>query len=250
MWTKHWTPSPGCNRSFLRDLISRRASDRVPGDAGIGAARSQLARALSEGKPVALFLDYDGTLREIESDPKLAEPTPVLHALFQRLKNRPTLSITIISGRTQEDLERWLGAYPFGLIAEHGASVRRQGERAWEQLDRNVSYEWKPELLTILRLYEETTPGSFVEEKRSSIVWHYRKADQQFGAWKAHQLAEELAALTANEQIKVRHGKKIVEVSAAQVNKGSPSPGCWKEAKDMRSSCVLVTTRPMRACSG
>ncbi|MGA8655635.1 MAG: trehalose-phosphatase [Chthoniobacterales bacterium] len=95
------------------------------------------------------------------------------------------------------------------------------GQKAWEQLDRNVNYDWKPELLTILRLYEEATPGSLVEEKRSSIVWHYRRADQRFGMWKAHQLAEELAALTANEQIKVRHGKKIVEVSAAQVNKGA-----------------------------
>ena len=90
----------------------------------------------------------------------------------------------------------------------------------------------KLELLTILRLYEEATPGSFVEEKRSSIVWHYREADQQFGAWKAHQLAEELAALTANEQIKVRHGKKIVEVSAVQVNKGAAVAWILKESKE------------------
>src|SRR5262249_13712399 len=118
------------------------------------------------------------------------------------------------------------------LIAEHGASVRRPGQRAWEKLDRNVDYGWKPELLSILRLYEEATPGSFVEEKRSSIVWHYRKADQQFGDWKAHQLAEELAALTANEQIKVRHGKKTVEVSAAQVNKGAAVAWILKESKE------------------
>ena len=31
----------------------------------------------------------------------------------------------------------------------------------------------------------------------------------------------QLAAFTANQQIQVHHGKKIVEVSAAQVNKGA-----------------------------
>jgi hypothetical protein len=80
---------------------------------------------------------------------------------------------------------------------------------------------WKKELLNILRLYEEATPGSFVEEKRSSLAWHYRKADQEFGAWKARKLTRQLVALTANKPIQVFHGKKIVEVCAAQVNKGA-----------------------------
>jgi trehalose 6-phosphate synthase/phosphatase len=195
--------------------------------------RNQINRAISEGKPAALFLDYDGTLREIEANPKLADPTPPLHALLDRLRSQSNFSVTIISGRTQEDLESWLGAYPFGLIAEHGASVRRPGRKVWEQLDPNVNYDWKPELLAILRLYEKTTPGSFVEEKRSSLVWHYRKADEQFGVWKAHQLAEELAALTANEQIKVRHGKKIVEVSAAQLNKGAAVARMLEDSKGL-----------------
>jgi trehalose 6-phosphate synthase/phosphatase len=212
---RHWA------RSFVHDLTSRRASDTVPADAEIGGASSQIAGALSETGRVALFLDYDGTLREIETDPKRAEPTPEVHALLRRLSKQPNLSITIISGRTQNDLETWFGDYPFGLIAEHGASARRPNRKNWEQLDRNVNYDWKPQLLTILRRFANATPGSFVEEKRCSIVWHYRKADPQFGAWKALQLAEELAALTANEQIKVHHGKKNVEVSAAQVNKGA-----------------------------
>jgi trehalose 6-phosphate synthase/phosphatase len=222
---QHWA------RSFIDDLILRPTSEPVAAGTELGEARSQLLRALSEGKRIALFLDYDGTLREIEREPKSAEPSPAVHALLQRLRDRSDLGVTIISGRAQGELEAWLGAYPFGLIAEHGASLRRPGQREWEQLDRNVSYAWKAELLTILQVYEAATPGSFVEEKRSSIVWHYRKADLEFGAWKAHQLAEELAALTANEQIQVRHGKKIVEVTAAQVNKGAAIASILDEDK-------------------
>jgi trehalose 6-phosphate synthase/phosphatase len=211
---KHWA------HSFMDDLIARTPEESGPATE-LGAVRDQIAGALAGGKRVSIFLDYDGTLREIEADPKLAGPTPELQTLLKRLSNRHNLVVTIVSGRTRDDLEKWFGAYPFGLIAEHGASLRRPGQSAWEELDSSVNYSWKAGLLTILQLYQETIPGSFVEEKRSSIVWHYRKADQQFGTRKAHQLAQELAAFTANEQIQVRHGKKIVEVSAAQVNKGA-----------------------------
>ena len=141
--------------------------------------------------------------------------------MLHRLGQQPNVDVTVISGRSQEDMEAFLGGHPFRLIAEHGASLRGPGKKEWERLDRNVNYAWKEELLAILRLYEQATPGSTIEEKHSSIVWHYRKADEEFGAWKANQLTEELSALTANHPIKVRHGKKMVEVTAAENNKGA-----------------------------
>ena len=75
--------------------------------------------------------------------------------------------------------------------------------------------------MKVLLPYVASTPGSFVENKRTSLVWHYRRADPEFGTWQAHQLAEELAAVTANEALHVRHGRKIVEITAAQINKGA-----------------------------
>jgi trehalose 6-phosphate synthase/phosphatase len=76
------------------------------------------------------------------------------------------------------------------------------------------------ELIAILRAYEEGTPGSFVEAKRTSLVWHYRKAEPESGEWKARQLAEELGVLTANHPVRVQHGKKMVEISSSRVHKG------------------------------
>src|SRR4029077_6458874 len=92
---------------------------------------------------------------------------------------QPNVDVTVISGRSQEDLEAFLGGHPFRLIAEHGASLRGPGKKEWERSDRNINYAWKEELLAILRLYEQATPGSTIEEKDSSIVWHYRKADDR-----------------------------------------------------------------------
>jgi len=212
---RHWA------RSFINDLMSGPTSQARTVETDIREARDQVEQAFSAGKPIALFLDYDGTLREIELNPRAATPNAGIESLLRRLGQHPNLDVTIISGRSQEDLEAFLGGHPFRLIAEHGASLRAPGKKEWERLDRNINYAWKEELLAIFRLYEQATPGSTIEEKHSSIVWHYRKADEEFGAWKANQLTEELSALTANHPIKVRHGKKMVEVTAAENNKGA-----------------------------
>jgi trehalose 6-phosphate synthase/phosphatase len=212
---RHWA------RSFIDDLMSGPISDARTVEADIREAREQVKQAVSAGKRIALFLDYDGTLREIERDPREARPNAGIETLLHRLGQQPNVDVTVISGRSQEDMEAFLGGHPFRLIAEHGASLRGPGKKEWERLDRNVNYAWKEELLTILRLYEQATPGSTIEEKHASIVWHYRKADEDFGAWKAKQLTEELSALTANYRIKVRHGKRMVEVTAAENNKGA-----------------------------
>jgi trehalose 6-phosphate synthase/phosphatase len=212
---RHWA------RSFIDDLMSGPISDDRTVETDIREAREQIEKAVSAGKRIALFLDYDGTLREFEGDPRTAKPNAGIESLLHRLGEKSNLDVTIISGRSQEDLENFLGGHSIRLIAEHGASVRQPAKKEWERLDRNTNYAWKKELLTILRLYEQATPGSLIEEKLSSIVWHYRKSDEEFGAWKANQLTEELSALTANHPIKVRHGKKMVEVTAPENNKGA-----------------------------
>ncbi|MDQ3439370.1 MAG: bifunctional alpha,alpha-trehalose-phosphate synthase (UDP-forming)/trehalose-phosphatase [Planctomycetota bacterium] len=206
-------------KSFIDDLASR---ERAPHEAAdIDEARQRLAAAVAEGKRVALFLDYDGTLREIVKDPAAATATPQMRALFDRLRRLEHVDVTIISGRTPQDLEGFVGELPFALMAEHGAALRRRGGAEWEQLDRNVSYAWKADVSRVLELYEASTPGTWVEDKRTSLVWHYRNADPEFGQYKAMNLAEELSTIAANDPVQIRHGRKIVEVTASHVNKGA-----------------------------
>lgn len=210
-------------RMFIDDLESRPpAAPRATSDpAALSAAREQMVTAIHFGRPTALFLDYDGTLRELERDPAAARPTPALLQLFDRLRDVSDLDVTLISGRRARDMEAWFGGLPFALIAEHGADMRRPGSREWDPLDLVVNFDWKKDVRKVLRLYADLTPGSFIEDKRTGLVWHYRKADPEFGAMKANQLVEELSTLLANDPVVIRHGKKIVEIAAAQINKGA-----------------------------
>ncbi len=204
-------------KTFIDDLSAPGTAERTEGDAA--ELTQHLKQVVGAGKRVLLFLDYDGTLREIMVNAGEARPPGELRALLDSLVTRRNVEMTIISGRRHEDLEKFLGDYPFGLIAEHGAGIRPPGEKTWKWEDDGGV--WKPDIQRILRLYEQATPGSFIEEKRTSLVWHYRQAEEEFGAWKARQLGEELAVLTADTPVRVRHGKKIVEVVASRVNKGA-----------------------------
>lgn len=207
-------------RSFVDDMTSRAAVADEYHHAN--EARDRIREALAGGQRVGLFLDYDGTLREIEPTPAAARPNEAVRDLLNRLRRRANVGVTIISGRKPADLESFLGEYEeFGFIAEHGATLRRPGSREWERIDRNLSYAWKEEVRRILNLHVDSTPGSFLEDKRTSLVWHYRKADPEFGEWKAKQLTAELGAALANDPVQVRHGKKIVEVTASEVTKGA-----------------------------
>lgn len=61
-------------------------------------------------------------------------------------------------------------------------------------------------------LYTETTDGSFIEVKESSLVWNYQYADPDFGSCQAKELLDHLESVLANEPVSVKSGQNIVEV--------------------------------------
>lgn len=184
-------------------------------------AEEDIADDFASAERVALFLDYDGTLREFEPLPHQAIPNQEVREVLDRLEGQDGIDVFVLSGRSPMDLEAWLGMYDFTLIAEHGSAYRRPDESTWQLLDPNADMSWKARVIEVLKHYEGSTPGSFVEEKSSAVVWHYRQSDPEFGSWKAHQLMSEIYDMVANLPVEIHHGKKIVEVSSIHVNKGA-----------------------------
>lgn len=172
---------------------------------------------------LAVFLDYDGTLRDFTDDPEAALPAPETLALLRRLAAAPGIRLAILSGRVPAFLERHLGGIGCTLVSEHGYQWLRRdrGEAAWSLMNPQADVSWKDQVRPILEQVAELTPGSHVEEKASALVWHYRRADPEFGRWRAGELLGELTEAVANLPVEVHHGKAIVEVSSQQVNKGA-----------------------------
>jgi trehalose 6-phosphate synthase/phosphatase len=186
--------------------------------------RPKLAQKLKEtfrpGSKIALFLDYDGTLRKFHDNPDGAVPTKSIKQLFRILSKYQNIDTHVISGRKGSTLEEWLGGYPVTLIGEHGFSCRPRGEDEWVSLCEASDFTWKQRIREMLEYFVGIVPGSFIEEKISAMVWHYRRTDPEFGEWRAKQLVINLSEMLSNLPIEVHHGKKIVEISSMQVNKG------------------------------
>ena len=89
-----------------------------------------------------------------------------------------------------------------------------------------LTSDWKEEVRPILELCVDRTPGSFIEEKGFSLAWHYRNADPRLGGLRARELANDLLNLTANLNLHVLEGSKLVEVKITGVNKGRAA-GHW-----------------------
>jgi len=162
------------------------------------------------------LLDYDGTLISIFNTPEEAEPSSSLIDLLRKLSEIDRNTVAILSGRNKNTLERWFGRLNIGLVAEHGAWLKND---QWELIEP-LTDTWKQEIYPILELYMDRTPGSFIEEKEYSLVWHYRKANPEFSTVRARELINELVNLTANLHLQIVEGKKVVEIKNSGINKG------------------------------
>jgi trehalose 6-phosphate synthase/phosphatase len=165
-----------------------------------------------------LLLDYDGTLVPFAGKPEMASPDEELIGILTAFAGDGSSEVVIVSGRDKETLESWFAPIDVGLIAEHGVWVRRRGGN-WEMVG-SLREDWKDLIRPILELYVDRTPGTSIEEKRFSLVWHYRRADQELGQERARELKEELLNLTAHLDVGVLEGSRVIEIKNAGINKG------------------------------
>ncbi|NOY37421.1 MAG: bifunctional alpha,alpha-trehalose-phosphate synthase (UDP-forming)/trehalose-phosphatase [Chlorobi bacterium] len=179
----------------------------------------QIHNAYEKAARRILFLDYDGTLSAFKKNPEDARPDKELYNILKKLTSDPKNRIVIISGRDKETLSRWFSVeWPIHFVAEHGVWLKEPGGEWYmmEPMDR----EWKNEVLPLLDYYIDQTPKAFIEEKNFSLVWHYRKSDPDLGIQRAWELKEQLRNLTANLNLEILDGDKVLEIKYSGINKG------------------------------
>jgi trehalose 6-phosphate synthase/phosphatase len=175
---------------------------------------SLTARIVRARLPV-FVLDYDGTLRDFESDPAAAAPDPRLRQLLTLLAERA--SVYIVSGRPAGLLEAWLGDLGVGLVCEHGLSIKPAGE-AWEQRAA-LAETPEDELEQLLQPFVARTPGSSIEQKSSSLAWHYRASEPHLADHQAKLLLEYLDDALAGSPCTVLRGSRVIEIRPRHVTK-------------------------------
>ncbi|KAI0863357.1 family 20 glycosyltransferase [Xylaria cubensis] len=156
---------------------------------------NRLAKQYRQSERRLFLLDYEGTLisNETMRDKIPANPQRTLAVLNDlAYDNRNT--VFIMSARRSDELDRLFRLVPnLGLIAENGCFIKYPGQNTWTEFaDRKKVTLWKQSVRNILQYYLERTPGSEIEDRNCSLIFHFRNAEnfamaeRQASDWTAH----------------------------------------------------------------
>ncbi|KXX81309.1 Trehalose-phosphatase [Madurella mycetomatis] len=206
---------------FLRRLVSVLGS-RKNVTATPLLDRSMMLRKYRAAKKRLFMFDYDGTLTPIVREPSAAIPSERVINTLKVLASDHRNAVWIISGRDQEFLTQHLGHISeLGFSAEHGSFMKNPGDATWENLAETLDMGWQPEVLEVFQQYTDKVPGSFIEQKRCALTWHYRLADPEQGLHMAQECHKELERTVGRKwDVEVMTGKANLEVRPTFINKG------------------------------
>ncbi len=172
-------------------------------------------------------IDFDGTLIPFGDQagfPIRDDRRPA--AAFRRIPG--TKSSSSADGE-RHDIEVILDGLPLNIIAEHGIWIReKNGE--WETTE-TVTSDWKQDILPILELYRDRTPGSSVQEYEYSLSWTFRRAVPELAAVRLSELKDALYGLTANLNLSILEGNGFLEIKDSRISKGRAAK-YWLERGD------------------
>jgi trehalose 6-phosphate phosphatase len=164
---------------------------------------------------VALLLDVDGTLVDIAPRPDdVFVPAPLRQAL-QRLQERTSGALALVSGRPLADLDRLFAPMQVAAIGGHGAEIR---PIAGGPVDLSHADPLDESLKARLAGLAAGLPGVLVEDKSYSLALHYRLAPEHEDA-----VREGVASICGEwpaGTINILLGKAVVEIKHAGVSKG------------------------------
>jgi len=176
-----------------------------------------LQTQIDEASQAAVLLvsaDYDGTLAPIVSDPALATPHRESIVALTALATMPQTHVAVISGRALEDLAKHLKDLNRAhLVGSHGS-----------EFDAGFATPLSPEKLDLChKITAEAeristkVSGTMVEHKPAGVAFHFRNAEEKPAAAAVDEL---LKFVATQPGVFVRKGKKVVELSVVQTDKG------------------------------
>lgn len=163
-----------------------------------------------------LLLDYDGTLVDFAVHPGDAVPSDQLLDVIEKLSSTRCTRVVIVTGRKHEDIEKFVGHMPVTIIAEHGAIRKMNGEWVYQL---NAGTSWKSGIMPAFEDAVRECSGSFIEEKKFSLVWHYRNSEYIAGRNCATKLIDRIGNTVKEYKLRVLDGNMAVEVITGETGK-------------------------------
>jgi trehalose 6-phosphate phosphatase len=172
-----------------------------------------LARHLNE---TAILLDIDGTLLDLMPTPREVWVPPGLSKTLNRLLERTSGALALVSGRSLNDIDLIFAPEEFPAVGGHGAEMRVAGDGSAIAVHAPpMDRELKRRLAVIAKL----SPGILLEDKGYSLALHYRLAPHAEKA--IYEAVSLIRADLPNAPIEVLPGKSVCEIKPSGFNKAS-----------------------------
>lgn len=130
----------------------------------------RVATKLNSRRSAIVFLDFDGTLVNIEPRPNQVKLLPETRSILKKMSQNDRLRVVIISGRRRQEIQHFIGlehVVYLGLYGwEKGGAVHLSLE---EEIDLVRAHVTLAEKLTKI-------PGVWIEPKQLSLSVHVREA--------------------------------------------------------------------------
>lgn len=177
---------------------------------------------------MALFLDFDGTLVDIDPDrdkPRIDDAqSRLLSALYEALDG----ALALVSGRSLFDLDKRATRAAW-RVGSHGAETAPPHQDAPQ-----AGYLGDPAILKAARDAAAALSGVEVEVKPYGAALHFRTAPQHGDACRAA-LA---AAVSSARGYAIQSGKSVVEARPATASKGAA-------LRSLAQSPIFAAKRPL-----
>lgn len=171
--------------------------------------REVIAERVRGAGVVALFLDFDGTIAEIEEAPALARIDRGIARLIARFATMPRVRCAVVSGRSLADLRGLVPARGVDLVGSHGLEIAAEGYR-FTHADSRGAADAVPDTVADLREALADHPDVFLERKEFSVACHYRSAPRP--SVPDVQRIIRRVARQDREQWRVLEGKEVLEI--------------------------------------
>ena len=162
----------------------------------------------------AILLDIDGTLLDLMPTPREVWVPPGLSKTLNRLLERTSGALALVSGRSLNDIDLIFAPEEFPAVGGHGAEMR-VGAEAVVTNAPPMDKELKRRLAAIAKL----SPGILLEDKGYSLALHYRLAPHAEKA--IYEAVSLIRADLPNAPIEVLPGKCVCEIKHSGCTKAS-----------------------------
>ena len=164
----------------------------------------------------AVLLDIDGTLLDLAPTPREVWVPPGLGKTLNRLIERTSGALALVSGRSLNDIDLIFAPEQFPAVGGHGAEMRiATDNEAVATHAPPMDKELKRRLAAIAKL----SPGILLEDKGYSLALHYCLAPHAEKA--IYDAVSLIRAELPNAPIEVLPGKCVCEIKPSGFTKAS-----------------------------